>query len=76
MRRVAYFYGQLHEIREVFEQFDSDGGGSIDVDELRMAMRSLGQKMTKEEAQAYLDGIQVRRQEGGRRSGRRSSERL
>jgi hypothetical protein len=44
-------------------QFDSDGGGSIDVDELRMAMRSLGQKMTKEEAQAYLDGIQVRRED-------------
>jgi len=54
VRCVAYFYGQLHEIREVFEQFDSDGGGSIDVDELRMAMRSLGQKMTKAEAEALM----------------------
>ena len=45
---------QLQEIREVFEQFDSDGGGSIDVDELRMAMRSLGQNLTKAEAEALM----------------------
>jgi hypothetical protein len=45
---------QLQEIREVFEQFDTDGGGSIDVDELRMAMKSLGQKMTKAEAEALM----------------------
>lgn len=45
---------QLQEIREVFEQFDSDGGGSIDVDELRMAMKSLGQNLTKAEAEALM----------------------
>jgi Ca2+-binding EF-hand superfamily protein len=38
----------------VFEQFDSDGGGSIDVDELRMAMKSLGQNLTKAEAEALM----------------------
>ena len=38
----------------MFEQFDSDGGGSIDVDELRMAMKSLGQNLTKAEAEALM----------------------
>jgi len=45
---------QLQEVREVFDQFDSDGGGTIDVDELRMAMRSLGQNLTKAEAEALM----------------------
>ena len=38
----------------MFEQFDSDGGGSIDVNELRMAMKSLGQSLTKAEAEALM----------------------
>lgn len=45
---------QLQEIREVFEQFDSDGGGSIDVDELRWAMKSLGQNLTRAESEALM----------------------
>ena len=44
----------MQEIREVFDQFDSDGGGSIEVDELRMALKALGQDMTRAEAEALL----------------------
>ena len=44
----------MQEIREVFDQFDSDGGGSIEVDELRMALKSLGQDLTKAEAEALM----------------------
>ncbi|KAJ1560030.1 Centrin-1, partial [Cladochytrium tenue] len=40
---------QLHEIREVFDLFDTDGSGSIDPSELRIVMRSLGFHPTKEE---------------------------
>jgi Ca2+-binding EF-hand superfamily protein len=36
---------QLMEIREVFDTFDSDGGGTIDVDELRAAMKVPSSKM-------------------------------
>ena len=45
---------QLQEVREVFDQFDSDGGGSIDSNELRLAMKSLGQSLTKAEAEALM----------------------
>ncbi|KAI9325211.1 centrin-1 [Zopfochytrium polystomum] len=43
---------QLQEIREVFDLFDTDGSGSIDLSELRIVMRSLGFNPTKEEVWA------------------------
>lgn len=33
---------QLEELREAFNLFDTDGGGSIDAKELKAAMRALG----------------------------------
>mmetsp|Transcript_24667 Transcript_24667/g.38757 ORF Transcript_24667/g.38757 Transcript_24667/m.38757 type:complete len:178 (+) Transcript_24667:208-741(+) len=45
---------QLQEIREVFDQFDSDGGGSIDVNELRAAMKALGQPLSAPEAEQLM----------------------
>ncbi|XP_022864772.1 caltractin-like [Olea europaea var. sylvestris] len=36
------------EIREAFEQFDTDGSGTIDAKELNVAMRALGFEMTEE----------------------------
>mmetsp|Transcript_20083 Transcript_20083/g.46918 ORF Transcript_20083/g.46918 Transcript_20083/m.46918 type:complete len:775 (+) Transcript_20083:62-2386(+) len=42
------------ELKEVFEMFDSDGSGSIDADELFVAMKSMGQKMTKEEVDIMM----------------------
>ena len=40
---------QLDEFREAFAAFDSDGGGSIDADELKMLMASVGQVPTDDE---------------------------
>jgi centrin-1 len=45
---------QLSEIREVFERFDTDGSGAIDVTELRGAMKAFGQRMTHAEAEALM----------------------
>ena len=45
---------QLSEIREVFEHFDTDGSGAIDVTELRGAMKAFGQRMTHAEAEALM----------------------
>jgi hypothetical protein len=45
---------QMQEMRQAFETFDTDGGGSVDVDELQLAMKSLGQYLTKKETQALM----------------------
>lgn len=40
---------QQKEIREVFDLFDSDGSGTIDLNELKIVMRALGFHPTQEE---------------------------
>ncbi|KAM8910882.1 uncharacterized protein cetn4 [Spinachia spinachia] len=40
---------QKQEIKEAFELFDTDGSGSIDVKDLKVAMRALGLEPKKEE---------------------------
>ena len=40
---------QKQEIREAFDLFDADGSGTIDVKELKVAMRALGFEPKKEE---------------------------
>ena len=42
------------ELRDAFAVFDRDGGGTIDADEIRKVMKSLGDNLTDEE-------IEVRR---------------
>ncbi|KAI8833710.1 hypothetical protein BC829DRAFT_448648 [Chytridium lagenaria] len=44
------FQHLAQEIREVFDLFDTDGSGNIDLKELRIVMRSLGFNPTPEEA--------------------------
>ena len=44
----------MQEMRQAFETFDTDGGGSVDVDELQLALKSLGQYLTKKETQALM----------------------
>ena len=46
---------QIEEIREAFNLFDTDGGGSISNAEIWTIMQSLGQKPTAEEVQAMVD---------------------
>ncbi|NXY21258.1 CETN2 protein, partial [Atrichornis clamosus] len=48
---------QRREIREAFELFDTDGSGSIDVKELKVAMRALGFEPKKEEIKKMISDI-------------------
>ncbi|KAI8912619.1 Centrin-1 [Gorgonomyces haynaldii] len=45
---------QKQEIREAFDLFDSNGVGSIDVKELKVAMRALGFEPKKEELKKMI----------------------
>ena len=45
------------ELREIFDAFDEDQGGTIDVEELGMILKSLGQIMSKKEVQEYFDSM-------------------
>ncbi|XP_051877561.1 centrin-2 isoform X1 [Pristis pectinata] len=48
---------QKQEIREAFDLFDTDGTGSIDVKELKVAMRALGFEPKKEEIKKMIAEI-------------------
>ncbi|KAG8553249.1 hypothetical protein GDO81_003335 [Engystomops pustulosus] len=48
---------QKQEIREAFELFDTDGSGTIDVKELKVAMRALGFEPKKEEIKKMIADI-------------------
>ncbi|KAG5486865.1 hypothetical protein LSCM4_06331 [Leishmania orientalis] len=48
---------QLEEIREAFDLFDTDGSGTMDVRELRIAMRALGFEPRKEELQQLINSV-------------------
>lgn len=48
---------QKQEIREAFDLFDSDGSGTIEVKELKVAMRALGFEPTKQQVKEMLQDI-------------------
>ncbi|XP_065186791.1 uncharacterized protein LOC135817512 [Sycon ciliatum] len=48
---------QKQEIREAFDLFDSDGTGTIDTKELKVAMRALGFEPKKEEIKRMVADI-------------------
>merc|ERR1712086_695646 len=48
---------QMEEIREAFGLFDGDASGSIDVRELKAAMRSLGFEVKNEELKKMVSDI-------------------
>ncbi|KAJ3074151.1 Centrin-1 [Podochytrium sp. JEL0797] len=48
---------QKQEIREAFDLFDTDGSGTIDVKELKVAMRALGFEPKKEEIKKMIEGV-------------------
>ena len=48
---------QKEEIREAFDLFDTDGSGSIDAKELKIAMRALGFEPKKEEVRKMINEI-------------------
>ncbi|XP_024436472.1 centrin-1 [Desmodus rotundus] len=45
---------QKQEVREAFDLFDADGSGTIDVKELKVAMRALGFEPRKEEMKKMI----------------------
>merc|ERR1711939_541442 len=45
---------QKQEIREAFDLFDTDGSGTIDAKELKVAMRALGFEPKKEEIRKMI----------------------
>ena len=48
---------QKQEIREAFDLFDTDGSGTIDAKELKIAMRALGFEPKKEEIRKMIADI-------------------
>ncbi|XP_057205470.1 uncharacterized protein cetn4 [Triplophysa rosa] len=48
---------QRQEIKEAFDLFDTDGSGTIDVKELKVAMRALGFEPKKEEIKKMIADI-------------------
>merc|ERR1712010_273423 len=48
---------QIQEIREAFDLFDTDGSGTIDAKELKVAMRALGIEPKKEEIKKMISDI-------------------
>lgn len=48
---------QKQEIREAFDLFDTDGSGTIDAKELKVAMRALGFEPSKEEIRKLIAEI-------------------
>ena len=48
---------QKNEIREAFDLFDTDGSGTIDAKELKVAMRALGFEPSKEEIRKLISQI-------------------
>ncbi|KAL7485064.1 hypothetical protein ACHAW6_010661, partial [Cyclotella cf. meneghiniana] len=48
---------QKQEIREAFDLFDTDGSGTIDAKELKVAMRALGFEPSKEEVRKLISQV-------------------
>ena len=53
-RRKEITEEQKQEIKEAFDLFDTDGSGTIDAKELKVAMRALGFEPKKEEVRKLL----------------------
>lgn len=49
---------QKQEIREAFDLFDTDGSGTIDVQELSVALRALGFEPKKEEIKKMVQDLE------------------
>merc|ERR1719245_876111 len=55
--RIELTEEQKQEIKEAFDLFDTDGSGTIDSKELKVAMRALGFEPKKEEIRKMIDDI-------------------
>merc|ERR1711970_455838 len=48
---------QVAEIKEAFDLFDTDGSGSIDTNELKVAMKALGMDAKSDEIRKLINDI-------------------
>ena len=55
--KMALTEEQKQEIREAFDLFDTDGSGSIDAKELKVAMRALGFEPKREEIKKLISEV-------------------
>ncbi len=53
-RKTELTEEQKQEVKEAFDLFDTDGSGSIDAKELKVAMRALGFEPKKEEVKKMM----------------------
>lgn len=56
-RRTELTEEQKQEIKEAFDLFDTDGSGTIDAKELKVAMRALGFEPKKEEIRRMIADV-------------------
>ena len=56
-KRTELTEEQRQEIKEAFDLFDTDGSGSIDAKELKVAMRALGFEPKKEEIKKMISDL-------------------
>jgi len=56
---VHFTEEQLNEMRDAFNVFDKDKGGTISIDELHNVLDSLSHKATNEEIQAMISQVDV-----------------
>ena len=48
---------QIADFRVAFDTFDADGSGSIDADELKTVMRSMGREMSTAEIEELIKNV-------------------
>jgi Ca2+-binding EF-hand superfamily protein len=56
-KRTELTEEQKQEIKEAFDLFDTDGSGTIDAKELKVAMRALGFEPKKEEIRKMIQDV-------------------
>ena len=56
-RRVGITAEQIAEFREAFDLFDADGSGTIDLKEMRVAMKALGFSPSAEEVRKMISEV-------------------
>ncbi len=57
LQRDGLSHEEMEELKEAFDLFDADGGGSIDASELKKAMESLGFDKKNKLALGLLDSL-------------------
>ena len=52
---MALSADQQEELAKIFDDYDEDNSGGIDIDELKMIAEDLGEPLSREELEALVD---------------------